>query len=325
MDVCSMGEMVHYYIKHSLAKSTLRTYESGKRRYIRFCMLANCAPLPVSERKLCEFVANTAKEGLKHQTIKSYLSAVRHLQILVGLGDPFLQNMPILEYVLRGVKSVEVKFPTSPQRTRLPITPDILRKVRLVLEKDKMKYDHVMLWAAYCTAFFGFLRSGEVTVPSRAAYDPGEHLSYGDITFNSQTQPTVAQVNIKASKTDPFRAGVMIYLGRTNCELCPVTALIAYYTIRGTEAGPFFQFRDGSPLSREKLVEKLRESLTEAGVDPTKFAGHSFRIGAASTARANGVQDSMIQTLGRWRSAAYLRYVRIPRQELASISKTLVS
>jgi len=73
------------------------------------------------------------------------------------------------------------------------------------------------------------------------------------------------------------------------------------------------------------MVEKLRESLTEAGVDPTKFAGHSFRIGAASTARANGVQDSMIQTLGRWRSAAYLRYVRIPRQELASISKTLVS
>lgn len=140
-----------------------------------------------------------------------------------------------------------------------------------------------------------------MTVPSRAAYDPGEHLSYGDITFNSQTQPTVAQVNIKASKTDPFRAGVMIYLGRTNCELCPVTALIAYYTIRGTEAGPFFQFRDGSPLSREKMVEKLRQSLTEAGVDPTKFARHSFRIGAASTARANGVQDSMIQTLGWWR------------------------
>jgi len=114
----------------------------------------------------------------------------------------------MLEYVLRGVKSVEVKLATSPQQTRLPITPDILRKVCLVLERDKMKYDRVMLWAAYCTAFFGYLRSGEVT-----AYDPGEYLSYGDITFNSHTQPTVAQVNVKASKTDPFRAGVMIYLG----------------------------------------------------------------------------------------------------------------
>jgi len=106
-----------------------------------------------------------------------------------------------------------------------------------------------MLWAVYCTAILGFLRSGEVTVPSRATYDPDEHLSYGDISFNSQAQQTVAQVNIIASKMDPFQAGVMIYLGRTNCELCSLTALVAYYSMLGTEAGPFFQFRDGSPLS----------------------------------------------------------------------------
>ena len=163
--------------------------------------------------------------------------------------------MSLLEYVLRRVKSEQAKFNTSPQWTRLPITPDILRKVRHILEKDKTNYDHVMLWAAYCTAFFGFLTSGEVTVPSLPAYDPGVHLSYGDITFNSQTQPTVAQVNIKA---DPIHAGMLIYMymymGRTNCDICPVAALVAYYTIRGTETGPFFKFRDGTPLSREKLV-----------------------------------------------------------------------
>ena len=64
-----------------------------------------------------------------------------------------------------------------------------------------------MLWAAYCTAFFGFLRSGELTVPSLAAYDPGAHFSYGDVRFNSQANPKVAQVRIKASKTDPFAKG----------------------------------------------------------------------------------------------------------------------
>ena len=100
-----------------------------------------------------------------------------------------------------------------------------------------------------------------MTVPSLAAYDPGVHLSYGDVTFNSQTQPTVAQVNIKA---DPFHAGVLIYMymGRTNCDIGPVAALVAYYTMRGTETDPFFKFREGTPLSKEKLVEKLRESLT---------------------------------------------------------------
>ena len=84
MDISSMGEMVCYYLKHSLADSTLRTYESGKRRYIRFCTSVNQALLPVSEKQLCEFVASTANEGLKHQTIKSYLAAIRHMQILAG-------------------------------------------------------------------------------------------------------------------------------------------------------------------------------------------------------------------------------------------------
>ena len=82
-----------------------------------------------------------------------------------------------------------------------------------------------MLWAACCTCFFGFLRSGEITVPSAGEYDPGAHLSYGDVTLDSRESPTMAQVNIKASKTDPFRKGVSIYIGRTNNGLCPVAAL----------------------------------------------------------------------------------------------------
>ena len=44
------------------------------------------------------------------------------------------------------------------------------------------------------------------------------------------------------------------------------------------------------------------------------YAGHSFRIGAASTAAANGIEVSIIQTLGRWISSAYLDYIRIPAE-----------
>ena len=42
-------------------------------------------------------------------------------------------------------------------------------------------------------------------------------------------------------------------------------------------------------------------------------------------AAACGIEDSTIQTSGRWESSAYLRYVRIPRETLASISKSLLS
>ena len=42
------------------------------------------------------------------------------------------------------------------------------------------------------------------------------------------------------------------------------------------------------------------------------YAGHSRRIGAATTAAARGLEDSTIQMLCRWKSLAYLEYIRIP-------------
>lgn len=33
------------------------------------------------------------------------------------------------------------------------------------------KWDHIMLWAACLLCFFGFLRSGEITVPSNSMFD----------------------------------------------------------------------------------------------------------------------------------------------------------
>lgn len=63
------------------------------------------APLPISESRRCSYVSFLANEGLKHRSIKSYLSAIRHLQIVEGLGDRFHGiSMLKLEYVLRGVK-----------------------------------------------------------------------------------------------------------------------------------------------------------------------------------------------------------------------------
>ena len=116
-----------------------------------------------------------------------------------------------------------------------------------------------------------------------------------------------------------------IFLGKTGNQLCPVAALAAYLAIRGSQPGPFFQFRDGHPLSRERFVTKVRGALTEAGLDASKFAGHSFRIGAATTAAARWVEDSLIKTLGRWESSAYLLYVRIPRERLAGLATVLAS
>ena len=92
---------------------------------------------------------------------------------------------------------------------------------------------------------------------------------------------------------------------------------------QGGALGPFFQFSNGEPLTRELLVKHLQGALQKAGVDASKLVGHSFRIGAATTASAMEVEDSLIKTLGRWKSSAYLLYVHIPQEKLASMSCTL--
>ena len=93
-------------------------------------------------------------------------------------------------------------------------------------------------------------------------------------------------------------------VGKTNNKLCPVTALVAYLARWGNGPGFLFQFRDGKLLTKSRFVEAVREALGVAGLDPRAYAGHSFRIGAATTARACGLSDSTIQMLGRWSSSA---------------------
>ena len=231
--------------------------------------------------------------------------------------------MPKLTYILKGIKSSQSKDPASKTKTRLSITPKILQELQLAFHNPS--FDNVMLWAASLTCFFGFLRSGEITVPSPSCFDPSAHLCLADISVNDAQQPSIIRLHLKASKTDPFRQGVDVHVGRTGSALCPVAALLNYLAIRGTNPGLLFHYQDGAPLTKCKFTSSFRKALSSRGIDSSLYAGHSFRIGAATTASLNGVEDSMIQTLGRWKSSAYLTYVRIPSQLLAAVSKRICS
>ena len=93
--------------------------------------------------------------------------------------------------------------------------------------------------------------------------------------------------------------------------------------MRRPSKGPLFLFEDGHPLTRERFVAKVREVLQQIGIDQSKYSGHSFRIGAATTAARTGIQDSLIKTLGRWENVAYQLYVRTPREQLVTVAATL--
>ena len=72
------------------------------------------------------------------------------------------------------------------------------------------------------------------------------------------------------------------------------------------------------------FISKVRSALAVLGYDEAAYAGHSFRIGAATTAAERGIEDSLIKMMGRWESSAYQLYVRASHQSLASMSRRLV-
>ena len=241
------------------------------------------------------------------------------MHITNGHGDP-LQGRLRLEQLLKGVKRLK---PTS-KDPRFPITPFILQKIHVVISREAQSPTNIMMWAACCLGYFAFLRAGEFTTQSNSHFKPECHLTPADISVDSHTNPSVMRIHLKQSKTDQLRVGIDLFVGRTFNDLCPVAAMLAYLSIRGQTVGPLFRI-EGQCLTREALVKWLRATLLQAGIDPTHFSGHSFRIGAASTAAAKGVAESTVQTLGRWASDSYKRYIRIPREELATISKSLAT
>ena len=157
-------------------------------------------------------------------------------------------SWPRLEYALRGVKLSQAKSQENKPKEKKASSDDGHNgQTERFLEEEK-DHDSIMLWAASCM-FYGFLRLGEITVSSMAEFDSEGHLCEGDVALDCLEDPAVVRVHIKALKTDQFRQGVFVFIGKTDNNRCPVTAIVAYLAVRGRSAGPFFRWKSGSPLS----------------------------------------------------------------------------
>lgn len=139
----------------------------------------------------------------------------------------------------------------------MPITPAILRQIQGLWSTRASEPDTIMLWAAAVLCFFGFFRAGELTTPSQKAFDEAKHLSWGDIAVDSTQAPTLLKVKPKQSKTDQLRLGVDVFVGKTGCVLCPVSAVLSYMAKRGDQPGPFFKFGDNKPLTKANFTVKI--------------------------------------------------------------------
>ena len=208
--------------------------------------------------------------------------------------------------MLEGMKRVKSRGTDS----RLPITLDLLRKIVVILPKICCSnYESVLFTTAFVTAFFALLRVGEVTVANSKSV-PNHTITHNDVTLSS----SYAQLHIASSKSDQFATGFNMIISKQLDEtVCPVRNLHKFLGIRPRIEGPLFCHFGGNPLTRYQFTAVLKKALCTLGIPQVNYSSHSFRIGCATHASMQGFSEEEIQFMGRWKSKAYKRYIRIPR------------
>ena len=164
-----------------------------------------------------------------------------------------------------------------------------------------------MIQALFSIMFFGFLRVSEVTA--------GTHnLQLSDLTVKKD-KLILCFRSFKHSGQHWFRLHVL----PTGSTSCPLKCMHAYLTIRGNQAGPLFQHSDGSPIKAHFVNRMLKSSLKSAGLTKS-ITSHSFRIGAATWSAKHGNSIEQIKAMGRWRSSAFQKYIRVQSTVIAKNS-----
>jgi len=113
-----------------------------------------------------------------------------------------------------------------------------------------------------------------------------------------------------------------MYLGKTTHQVCPVDALVA---IRGGAPGSLFTLLNNQSPTRATFSTAPNKAFQELHIDPCQFNTYSIRINATTSAKCAGISDIHLKALGRWKSDAYIKYVRLLLQYLASLSNSLTS
>ena len=262
--------------------------------------------LPVPPPTLALFIAYMFDHKYAPSTVNTYVSALGYCHKLAGFFDP--TKIFFIIQMLKGYGKIGSRLDSRPAIT-LPI---LQRIVMSAIHLSDSHYNICQFRAMCSLAFFAFLRVGEITASAS-----GHTLQINQLTklVNHKQEIVALKVTFFNSKHNYNQRPFSLKISRQNF-CCPVQLILEFLHLRGNKPGPLFIMRDGCPVSRSVFSEKLSICIKYCGLDPSRYKGHSFRIGAASHAAEGGMSDAQIRTLGRWKSNAFLKYIRI--QSLSS-------
>jgi site-specific recombinase XerD len=281
-------------LRGSRSERTWRAYESDLRAWRGWCDDHDVDPLPATPETLVWWLQSQAAQGYAVATIARRLVTIRQAHRKVG--HPCPTDDQAVRTVWQGVRR---RLGTA-QLQVAPVTIETLRRLVSTCDDDLAgRRDRALL----VVGFAGGFRRAEV-----AALEVADVEEHDDGLV----------VTLRRSKTDQEGAGRRLGLPYgSNPETCPVRTLRAWLEGSAIEAGPIFRpvtmhGRIGDrAMSGRAVAEVVKRRARAAGLDPTRYSGHSLRAGLVTSAALAGASEIMIARQTGHRSMAVLRrYVR---------------
>ena len=162
-------------------------------------------------------------------------------------------------------------------------------------------------------------------------------VSLGLPDHRNKSLPMLKRVQVLiAERTQLWSGSILGVPNVINSELEP-TSFLGAQVILSAQSKPLLSTLPSVALvqvsfssshgPRRLFVDQLHATLSAMELPQHLYAGHSFHIGAATTVEMAGVEDAMIQALGRLAEsclrAAYVQYVRMPSEHWPRLSAVL--
>ena len=271
-------------LKNSKANNTLRAYQADFKDFTKFCLKNSFNSMP-SDPKIIALYLTHLSSFSKFSTLKRRLASIKVIHRLKG--HYIDTKHPIIAENLMGIKrKMGVK-----QTSKKPILINDLKLIINVINKDKNEYKKLQNKALILIGFAGGFRRSELV-----------SIEYEDIEFVNEG----VKILVQRSKTDQTGLGMMKAIPYFQNKIyCPVTSLRDWISYSKISDGKIFKISD------KTVALTIQKYALLAGLDKTKYAGHSLRSGfATSTAETGADERSIMAMTGHKTTQMVRRYIQ---------------
>lgn len=285
------------FLSSTLSESTLEVYSRDWRAFCRWCEEHSLPSLPSSAEVVACYLTALAMRGFRVTTIRRCSAAIAaaHRE----LGHPAPTSNPAIRELFRGMTR---RIGTPPKPVDALSSQDIKRMVRALPDTPIGARDKALILLGFVGAF----RRSEIV-----------GLDVGDVVYREEG----LVILLRRSKTDQRGEGRLVGIPRgRHLETCPVEALKRWLEMSGISQDAVFRGLNkhvsiiSDRLSRRSVGEIIKRATKGAGLDPTRYSGHSLRSGHCTAASRAGVAEQVImQQTGHRCQSTLNRYIRLGR------------